>query len=92
MTSAGYRTLDFTETFLQLFASRDFTAADRKAILKALRLLDTNEQHPSLRVHELKGDREGSWSASASDVLRVTFERQEGGRNRLLTCSKHYDR
>ena len=66
MTSAGYRTLDFTETFLQLFASRDFTAADRKAILKGLRLLDTNERHPSLRVHELKGDREGSWSTSAS--------------------------
>jgi mRNA-degrading endonuclease YafQ of YafQ-DinJ toxin-antitoxin module len=89
---AGYRSLDFTDTFLELFASRDFTAADRKAILKALRLLDQNERHPSLRIHELKGDREGSWSASALDVLRITFERVEGGRQRLLTCSKHYDR
>lgn len=87
-----YRTLDFTDTFLTTFAGRDFTAADRSSILKALRLLDENERHPSLRVHELKGDREGSWSASASGVLRLTFARLPGGRKRLLTCSKHYDR
>ena len=89
---AGYRFLDFTETFLASFASKDLTAADRAAILKALRLLDENEKHPSLRVHKLEGDREGSWSASASMVLRLTFERLDGGRKRLLTCSKHYDR
>ncbi|MGH2585537.1 MAG: hypothetical protein ACRDJE_11540 [Dehalococcoidia bacterium] len=87
-----YRTLDFTDTFLQTFASRDFTASDRSAILKALRLLDENDRHPSLRIHELKGDREGSWSASASSFHRLTFERLPGGRKRLLTCSKHYDR
>lgn len=87
-----YRTLDFTATFLETFASRDFTAADRRAILKALRLLDNDEKHPSLRVHKLEGDREGSWAASASASLRLTFERHEGGRMRLLTCSKHYDR
>lgn len=88
----GYRTLDFTATFLDAFASKDYSAADRKSFLKALRLLDENEKHPSLRVHKLEGDREGSWSASASDVLRVTFERLEGGRKRLLTCSRHHDR
>lgn len=87
-----YHSLDFTETFLHTFASKDFTAADRSALLKSLRLLDENERHPSLRVHRLEGDREGSWSASASGVLRVTFERMDGGRKRLLTCSKHYDR
>jgi hypothetical protein len=90
--AGAYRTLDFTDTFLTTFASKDFSAADRSSILKALRLLDENERHPSLRVHQLKGDREGSWSASASDVLRVTFERLPGGRKRLLTCSRHYDR
>jgi mRNA-degrading endonuclease YafQ of YafQ-DinJ toxin-antitoxin module len=88
----GYRTLDVTATFLEDFAGRDFSASDRKIFLKALRLLDNNEKHPSLRVHKLEGDREGSWSASASDVLRITFERLDGGRKRLLTCSKHYDR
>lgn len=88
----GYRTLDFTDTFLEAFASHDFTAADRAAVLKALRLLDENERHPSLRVHQLRGDREGSWAASASDVLRLTFERLPDGGKRMLTCSRHYDR
>ena len=88
----GYGSLDFTETFLLTFASKDFTASERAAFLKALRLLDNNERHPSLRVHKLEGDREGSWSASASNVLRFTFERLEGGGKRLLTCSRHYDR
>jgi len=60
--------------------------------LKALKQLDNDEKHKSLRVHQLKGDRDGSWSASASDVLRFTFERLPAGRKRLLTCSKHYDR
>lgn len=92
MTRHGYQSLDFTETFLETLAARDLTSADRRLILKALRLLDVNEQHPSLRVHKLEGDREGSWSASASPVLRLTFERLRGGRKRLLTCSKHYDR
>lgn len=88
----GYKSLDFTETFLTTFAGRDFSATERRLIIKALRLLDENERHPSLRVHQLHGDREGSWSASASAELRVTFERQAGGRKRLLTCSHHYAR
>lgn len=88
----AYRTLDFTQTFLETFASKDFSASDRAAMLKALSRLDENERHPSLRVHKLEGDRAGSWSASASTVLRLTFERLDGGRKRLLTCSKHYDR
>lgn len=87
-----FRTLEFTYTFLETLASKDFTAADRRAIIKAVRLLDENERHPSLRVHKLEGDRQGSWSASASDALRLTFERANGGRKRLLTCSRHYDR
>lgn len=93
MTSReGYATLNFTETFLETYASRDFSPPERKQFRKALRLLDESERHPSLRVHALKGDREGAWSASASAELRMTFERLDGGRKRLLTCSRHYDR
>ena len=89
---SDYRSLDFTATFLATLATGTFTPSERKRFLKALDLLDSDEQHPSLRVHELKGDRDGSWSAAASDVLRMTFERQPGGRKRMLTCSRHYDR
>jgi mRNA-degrading endonuclease YafQ of YafQ-DinJ toxin-antitoxin module len=85
-----FRSLNFTETFLESFGSRRLTAADRAAIRKALRLLDANEQHPSLRVHELQGDLAGLWSASASGSLRLTFIRAEQGRKTMLSCTKHY--
>lgn len=64
--------------------------ADQKRFLKAIRLLAQDERHPSLRVHELGGGLEGTWSASASDALRMTFLRSEGGRKILLRCSRHY--
>jgi mRNA-degrading endonuclease YafQ of YafQ-DinJ toxin-antitoxin module len=85
-----YQTLSFTETFLDTFSGKDFTRNERKRFLKALRLLDHNERHPSLRVHELRGDLTGVWSASASKELRIAFERISDGRKCLLTCSHHY--
>lgn len=85
-----YRNLNFTETFLESIGSRRFTAADRAAIRKALRLLDSNEQHPSLRVHELQGDLAGLWSVSASASLRLTFVRAEQGRKTMVSCTRHY--
>ncbi|MGE3422769.1 MAG: hypothetical protein AB7N24_12045 [Dehalococcoidia bacterium] len=87
----GYETLEFTDTWLEDFTDRRLSASDRGRILKALRLLDVEERHPSPRVHQLEGDRRGSWSASASDTLRLTFERLADGRKRLLTCTRHYD-
>lgn len=51
-----------------------------------------DEQHPSLRSHELQGGLQGIWSASASDVLGMTFERSAAARNVILTCSRHCDR
>jgi mRNA-degrading endonuclease YafQ of YafQ-DinJ toxin-antitoxin module len=90
--SEPFRSLDFTDTFLETFGSKDFTAAERKAIRKALRLLDTDERHRSLRVHQLQGDLAGLWSASASDVLRLTFVRTAQGRKTMVSCTRHYDR
>lgn len=84
-----HASLDFTETFLETYASKEFSEKERRSFRKALRLFDEDEKHPSLRVHKLHGDREGSWSASASDELRMTFERSAGGRKRMLTCSRH---
>ncbi len=57
---------------------------------RALRLLDTDEQQPSLRVHRLQGKGTGVWSASASDELRITFERLANGRKMLLRASRPY--
>lgn len=82
--------LSFTETFLESFGPRKLTAADRAAIRKALRLLDSNEGHPSLRVHELQGDLAGLWSVSASASLRLTFIRGEQGRKTMVSCTSHY--
>lgn len=89
---AGYTSLVFTRDFLKSFKEQDFSAADRSRILRALDLLERNERHPSLRVHQLHGKHRGTWSASASDELRITFERLDGGRKRLLECSRHYQR
>ena len=86
--SEPYRTLDITDTFRETFAS--FSEQDRRRFLKALRLLDQNEKHRSLRVHDLGGGLAGTWSASASDQLRMTFLRIPGGRKVMLTCSRHY--
>lgn len=86
-----YRTLIFSDTFLAALTGKDFTRKERKQLLKALRLLDENERHPSLRVHELRGDLAGTWSVSASRELRITFERTpDGDQRRLLSCSHHY--
>jgi hypothetical protein len=87
-----YSSIRLTAEFLQSWGDRKFTAEDRARLLRALRLLDSNEKHPSLRVHALRGDMEGSWSASASDALRIEFERGEGGVKILVRCTKHYER
>jgi mRNA-degrading endonuclease YafQ of YafQ-DinJ toxin-antitoxin module len=86
----AHQTLGFTSTFLADLVGPNFTAKERGRFVRALRLLDENERHPSLRVHQLAGDQAGVWSASASDELRMTFERAEGGRKIMLTCSRHY--
>jgi mRNA-degrading endonuclease YafQ of YafQ-DinJ toxin-antitoxin module len=89
---AEYTSIIITPEFMASFADKSFSPADRRRFLQALLLLDSNERHPSLRVHQLQGDQAGVWSASASDELRFTFERLSEGRNLLLRCSRHYQR
>ncbi len=89
---SDFESLSFSTEFFTSYADRRFTASDRAAILKAMQLLDTNEHHPSLRVHKLGGDLKGTWSASASDSLRLLFERAPDGKKRMKECTKHYDR
>jgi len=87
-----YTTLIFTDTLFTTLMGNDFSATERRRFVRALQLLDTDERHPSLRVHQLRGEQAGTWSASASDELRITFERLPEGKKRLLVCSRHYAR
>ncbi|MHB8644451.1 MAG: hypothetical protein ACYDAR_01530 [Thermomicrobiales bacterium] len=86
---AEYATLIIASEFIESYGAREFSYAERQRFHRALQLLDTNERHPSLRVHQLQGDQAGIWSASASDELRVTFERLPDGKKRLLIGSRH---
>lgn len=85
-----FRTLEFTDQFLESLLGNEFSRQERRLFLKALRLLDSDERHPSLRVHQFQGELDGVWSASASDALRIMFLRTEAGHKQLLDCSRHY--
>jgi hypothetical protein len=85
-----YATIILTTDFVDSYGGQEFSAAERQRFARALRLLDSNEQHPSLRVHQLKGKQSGVWSAAASDELRITFERRPDGKKIILRCSRHY--
>jgi len=87
-----YTTLIFTDTLFTTLMGNDFSATERRRFIRALQLLDTDERHPSLRIHQMRGEQAGIWSASASDELRITFERLPEGKKRLLVCSRHYAR
>jgi mRNA-degrading endonuclease YafQ of YafQ-DinJ toxin-antitoxin module len=87
-TMKPYRTLTSTETFREDLER--LNQAERNQVHKALALLDTDEKHPSLRVHKLRGQLAGLWSASASASLRMTFVREQGGRKIMMTCTRHY--
>ena len=90
MPDDAYRTLDLGPRFIASLLRRDFSAIERQRFARALDLLDDNERHPSLRVHKLEGVEPELWSASASEVLRITFRRLPGGRKLLIECSRHY--
>ncbi len=82
------RTLVLTLEFLEELTR--FSRDDQRRVLRALAQLDADERTPSLRVHELQGKATGQWSASASKSLRITLERLDEGRKRILGCSHHY--
>lgn len=83
-----FRSLIFTTEFLDTLTS--LSPSDQRRVLRSLALLDVDERHPSLCVHQLQGPLAGQWAASASRGLRVNFRRLEGGGKLLLVCSHHY--
>lgn len=63
--------LERSDRYLRSY--RKLTADEKERVRKALRLLQGDMRHPSLRVKRLQGTT-GIWSARASDELRFTFE------------------
>jgi mRNA-degrading endonuclease YafQ of YafQ-DinJ toxin-antitoxin module len=86
----SYRSLEFTPDFFRDLLRGRFSVSEVDRILRTLSLLDSNERHPSLRVHQLHDELEGQWSASASDQIRITFRRLAGGRKEMVSVNRHY--
>lgn len=87
----SFDSLGFSDEFFRNFAGRQFSPQDRARVLRSLGMLDENERHPSLRVHQLQGNLEGIWSASVSDVIRIHFIRLPDGRKRCINLTRHYN-
>ena len=85
-----FATLQFSPEFFDAYAR--LRAEQRRAIVKALKLLDSDEGHQSLRVHQLHGELAGVWAVRASRNLRITFERLPNGKKAIADCGQHYDR
>ena len=59
-------------------AAKKLTTEDRDRLDKALLRYEQDPSHPSLGVKRVQGTK-GIWEARASDALRFTFEKIEGG-------------
>jgi len=59
-------------------AAKKLADDDRDRLDKALLRYEQDPSHPSLAVKRVQGT-EGIWEARASDALRFTFEKIEGG-------------
>ncbi len=62
----GYQTLEFTPGFWQ--GVTRVSPADQRRVLRALEQLDADERTPSLQVHELQGQDQGTWTAYATST------------------------
>lgn len=45
---------------------------------------------PSLRLHELKGERKGTWSVSVNGPWRITFTNLGGGKFDVLDLEQYH--
>jgi mRNA interferase RelE/StbE len=59
-------------------AAKGLTTQDHVRLAKALLLYGDNPSHPSLGVKRIQGTR-GIWEGRASDSIRFTFQKIEGG-------------
>jgi hypothetical protein len=59
-------------------ATKKLTTQDQGRLTKALLLFEANPSHPSLGIKRVQGTK-GIWEGRASDAIRFTFEKIEGG-------------
>ncbi|QQK77246.1 type II toxin-antitoxin system RelE/ParE family toxin [Salicibibacter cibarius] len=82
--------LHFTKPFIKKYKKLD--SQSQKIIKKALRTMENDYSHPSLRLRKMKGYRNPDiWEASANMDLRITFEIQKPDTIILRNCG-HHDR
>ncbi len=68
-------------------AAKKLTIQHRTRLAKALTLYEGDPTHPSLGIKRIQGTR-GIWEGRASDAIRFTFEKIEGG-IRLRNVGSH---
>jgi len=59
-------------------AAKKLTGQDRERLAKALILYEADPSHPSLGIKRMQGAK-GIWEGRASDSVRFTFEKIDGG-------------
>ena len=59
-------------------AAKKLTSQDRVRLAKALVLYEANPSHPSLGIKRVQGTK-AIWEGRASDAVRFTFEKIDGG-------------
>ena len=59
-------------------AAKKLSAQDSERLAKALLFYEENATHPSLGIKRVQGTK-GIWEGRASDSIRFTFEKVEGG-------------
>jgi len=74
-----------TERFKRMY--KKLKPEKRNAIKKALKMMEQDLRHPSLRVKRIQGT-DNIWEASATMNLRITFNRS-GDMIVLRNCGEH---
>lgn len=84
--------LVFTETYLK--REKEFLEKHRELIpayKKVLRLLELNPEHPSLRLHKLKGKFKDTYSVSVTMQYRIILKFALMGNEIILIDIGHHD-
>ncbi|MDP3900004.1 MAG: type II toxin-antitoxin system mRNA interferase toxin, RelE/StbE family [bacterium] len=77
----------YSKKFIKLFSK--LPNHIKKQVVKIETIFKNNPLHPSLRLHQLRGRLENSWSISVTMDYRIIFDRIDGGDIFFLSVGKH---